>query len=80
MMDIFQGSDLDEIVNEMLSHMRTQIENPELRRSGLSFNRVLNINFHQLNLTRGNSYLPLPKWIASKNSIINTKNGDDECF
>ena len=30
MTEIFQVSDLNEIVNEMLAHMKTQIENPAL--------------------------------------------------
>ena len=53
MTEIFQGSDLDEIVNEMLAHMKTQIENPALSDSGSRFNEVLfiDVNFHQLNLT-----------------------------
>ena len=40
----------------------------------------MNINFHRLNLTRGSSYLPLPKWLAKKGTIINPKNSDMECF
>ena len=36
--------------------------------------------FHQLNLTRGSSYLPLPNWLARKKAIINPKNEDQECF
>ena len=31
MTEIFQDSDLNEIVNEMLAHMTTQIKNPALR-------------------------------------------------
>ena len=39
------------------------------------------VNFHQLNLTRGSSYFPLPDWISSKKVEINPKNEEDEeCF
>ena len=38
----------------------------------------MDIDFHKLNLTRGSSYLPLPKWIANKKAIINPKNEKDE--
>ena len=57
MTEIFQGSDLNEIVNEIFAHMRTQIENPALANSRFVFNEVLflDVNFHQLNLTRGGS-------------------------
>ena len=40
----------------------------------------MNIDFHQLNLTRGSSYGPLPKWLANKKAIINPCNKDQECF
>ena len=83
MTKIFQGIDLNEIVDGMLAHMITQIENPALVNSRLRFEEVLflEINFHQLNLTRGSSYNPLPKWIADKKAVINPKNkNDEECF
>ena len=83
MTEIFQGSDFNEIVNEMFAHLRMQIENPALTNSRFLFDEVLflDVNFHQLNLTRGSSYILLPSWIASKKAVINPKNEDDEeCF
>ena len=61
MMEVFQGSDLGEIIEKMFAHMQTQVENPALANSRFVFDRVLflDINFHKLNLTRGSSYLPL---------------------
>ena len=41
MTEIFQGSDLNEIVNEMFAHMVMQIRNPALRNSRFVFNEVL---------------------------------------
>ena len=40
----------------------------------------LDVNFHQLNLTKGRSYLPLPDFIAKRKAVINPQNGDEECF
>ena len=62
MMEIHQGSDLDEIVDEMLTHVKMQIENPALTNSRFVFDEVLfiDVNFYQLNLTRGSSYILLP--------------------
>ena len=61
MMEVFQGSDLGKIIEEMLAHMKTQVENPALVNSRFVFDGVLflDINFHKLNLTRGSSYLLL---------------------
>ena len=82
MTEVHRGSDLDEIVDGMIAHMETQIENPALLRSGFRLDDILRmeISFHQLNLTGGSSYLPLQKWIARKGGIINPQNEDDECF
>ena len=82
MANVYNLSDLDEIVNEMIAHMKEQIENPALLNSRFVFDEVLftNVDFHQLNLTRGSSYLPLSNWLACKKAIINPKYEDQECF
>ena len=53
-----------------------------LLNSRFRFDEVLflDINFHQLNLTRESSYPPLPDWLARKKAIINPQNEDEECF
>ena len=82
MLEVYNLSDMDEIVSSMIGHMCQQIENPALKDSKFVFDGVIhmNIDFHRLNLTRGSSYLPLPEWLAKKGSIINPKNSDMECF
>ena len=82
MTNVHRGSDSDQIVNEMIAHMKTQIDNPALLNSRFKFDEVLflNANFHRLNLTRGSSYLLLPDWLARKKVIINPHNDDEECF
>ena len=73
MTNVHRGSDLEQTVDEMITHMMTQIENPVLLNSRFTFYEVLflDINFHWLNLTRGSSYLLLPYWLARKKAIIN---------
>ena len=82
MTKVHRGSDLDEIVDGMIAHMKTQIENPTLTHSRLRFDVVLflDISFHWLNLTRGSSHIPLPDWVVKKKAIINPDNNDEECF
>ena len=82
MTSVYRGSDLDQIVDGMISHMRTQIENPALLNSRFVFDRVLHldVNFHQFNLTRGSSYLPLSNFIMNRKAVINPHNEDEECF
>ena len=82
MTNIYNLNNLDEIVLEIINNTKYQIENPTLLKSRFIFKEVLymDINIHQLNLTRGSSYLPLPDWLALKKAIINPKNEDQECF
>ena len=83
MMEAFQGSDMNELVDEMFAKMKTDIENPKLAESKFKINEIkfLDANFHKLNLTRGSSYLPLSESILRKKAVINPINPDDEeCF
>ena len=82
MTNVYNLSNIDEIVNEMIADIKGQIENPALLNSRFVFDEVLftNVDFHQLNLMRGSSYLPLPNWLAHKKAIINPKTEDQECF
>ena len=79
---VYRGSEMDQIVDGMTANMKFQIENPALLNSRFVFDEFLNldVNFHQLNLTRGSSYLPLPDWLARKKAIVNPHNDDEECF
>ena len=82
MMSVYRGSEPDQIVDEMTANMKFQIENRALLNSRFVFDEFLylDFNFHQLNLMRGSSYLPLPDWLASKKAIVNPHNDDEECF
>ena len=52
-MEVYRGSDLDVIVDGMITRMKTQIKNPALENSRLRFDDVLfpGVSFHWLNLT-----------------------------
>ena len=82
MTSVYRGSEKDQIVDGMIDNMKFQIENPALLNIRFVFDEFLylDVNFHQLNLTRGSSYLPLPDWLARKKAIVNPYNDDEECF
>ena len=82
MTSVYRGSETGQIVDGMIANMKFQIENPALLNSRFVFDEFLylDVNFHQLNLTRGSSYLPLPDWLARKKAIVNPHNNDEECF
>ena len=82
MTSVYRGSEPNQIVDRMIANMKFQIENPALLNSRFVFDEFLylDVNFHQLNLTRGSSYLPLPDWLARKKAIVNPYNDDEDCF
>ena len=83
MMEIFQGSNIDEILEKMFTYIKTQTENPALPKSGFTLDSImhLDISFHELQLTRGSTYINLPAWIGNKKAVINPQNQkDEECF
>ena len=82
MTSVYRESETDQILDGMIANMKFQIENPALLNSSFVFDEFLylDVNFHQLNLTRGSSYLPLPDWLARKKAIVNPHNNDEECF
>ena len=57
----------------MLAYIKAQIENPKFPGSGFTLDKIMNLymNFHRLALTRGGSYIELPKWLKSKKAVIN---------
>ena len=82
MTSVHRGSDLDQIVDGMIADMKTQIENSALLNGRFVFDEVLflDVNFHQLNLARGSSYLPLPDFITKRKAVINPQNGESFVF
>ena len=83
MTEFFEGSDTEALLSDMFAHIKSQVENPKLPKSGgYTFDHImhLDIDFHRLVLTGGGSYIKLPDWIANKKAIINPKNNDKECF
>ena len=82
MTNVYRGSDLGQTVNGMIAKMKTDIENPALLNTRFVFDEALyiDVNFHQLNLMRGSSYLLLPDYIANRKAVINPRNDDEECF
>ena len=73
---------MDQIVDGMITNKKFQIENQGLLNSRFVFDEFLylDVNFHQLNLMRGSSYLPLPDWLVRKKAIVNPHNDNEECF
>ena len=66
MLNVYNLSDMNEIVTQLIMHMAQQIEKLALANSRFIFDEVLHmdVEFHRWNLTRGSSYLPLPEWLA----------------
>jgi len=69
MTDVFQGSNVEDQLHRMFVHLKTQVKHPPLPKSGFTLDHIMHL--HKLVLTRGSSYIELPKWIANKKVVIN---------
>ena len=80
--EFFEGSDIYDLIQGMLAHIKIRVENPRMPDNGFSLDKIMHlyINFHRLVLTRGSSYIKLPKWLKGKKAVINPQNKDEECF
>ena len=82
MTEFFEASDINDLIERMLAYIKAQTESPKFPKSGFTLDKIMRmfIKFHRLVLTRGSSYIQLPKRIKSKKTVINPQNKDEECF
>ena len=82
MTGVFEGSDINNLIQRMLAHIKTPTGNTNFPESGFSLDKIIHlfINFHRLVLARGSSYNELPEWIQNKKTLTNPQNKDEECF
>ena len=82
MIEFFDATDINYLIERMLAYIKTQTENPKFPESGFTLDKIMHlyINFHRLVVTRGSSYTELPEWIKSKKAVINAQNKDEKCF
>ena len=75
MMEIFQGSDVEELIEHMFAHIKSQIENPVLPASGFTLDSTmhLDINFHKPVMTWTSSCIKLSSWITLEKVVVNPK-------
>ena len=85
--EIFMGSDTENIIdtlfNTILNRIQEAMETSNERGSGFTHDNVglLYYHFQRIDITRAESYIVSPDWIASKKTTINPKNEkDNECF
>ena len=50
MTKFFEGSNISDLIQGMLAHIKTQVENPRMPESGFSLDKIMHlyINFHRL--------------------------------
>ena len=53
MIEFFEGSDINDLIQRMFAYIKTQVENPQMPESGFTLDQImhLHINFHRLTLT-----------------------------
>ena len=76
------ATDENELYDTMINTIEHKIQTLEDEDSGWVFHSVIKLEMHTVAYKplSGESYIKLPKQIASKKAIINMENADDKCF
>src|SRR6218665_1494813 len=79
---ILDSTDENEVFNNAIDKILDAMASYQMRGSNWRFRQVVNLEINTAVHKRfqGSSYIPLPKFLASKKAIINMKNDDEECF
>ena len=82
MTEFFESSDIIDLIQIMLAHIKTQAENPRMPESGFSLDKIMNlyINFQRLALTQSDSFIELPEWLKNKKAVMKPQDKDEGCF
>ena len=82
MSQVYYTDKIDEFYNDSSAKIQTGIENFTNKKSGLEIDRCVKIylNIAKYEPFKGSSYVPLPKALANKKTIINVQNDDDRCL
>ena len=77
-----EGNDLEEMYVKMKDTIIERMINFMKLGNGWRFRSIVKLVVHTVKYTplKGSSYIPLPKYLITKNAIIKLKNEDDQCF
>ena len=84
--EIRSGDNTNDIITKLLESFLEKYEREEnILRNGSNYVfdcvDLTLMQFHSIELKRGSSYIPSPKWISDKRATINPKNlNDNNCF
>src|SRR5688572_15463940 len=79
---VLEATDVGEIYSDAVDKIKESMASYQMRGSNWRFKAVMNLDIDtgRYEPLKGNSYIPLPEYLANKKAIINLKNHDDECF
>ena len=80
---ILEGTDVDEVYNEMVDEIETAIQKTEnAEGSGWRFSKIIKLELHtaKWDPLNAGSYIDLPPFLKNKKALINMQNEDEECF
>ena len=76
------GTDEKELYDTMVERIIEKMATFQSKGSGWRLHSIIRLELHTVNYNplRGETWIPLPRGLASKNAIINMKNEDNKCF
>jgi len=79
---VLESTNKNELWSLLAEQVLEDLAKFEMNGSGLAFHSVVALDFHTIGYEplNGSSWVPLPKFLASKKALINMKNTDNQCF
>ena len=77
-----EATNESEVFDNFIKTIEERIQNFNKRGSNWRFQKVISLDIQMVEFRplNGSSYIPLPKFIANKNAVVNMKNEDIYCF
>ena len=74
-MIVLESTNLDELRTEIVEQILVNIAVFQMNGSGRTFHSIVSLDIHTMKYKplRGGTYIPLPKFLASKKALINMK-------
>jgi len=79
---VLESTDKNELWSLLTEQVLENLAKFQMNWSGWTFHSIVALDIHTVGYKplTGSSWVPLPKFLASKKALINMKNTDNQCF
>jgi len=79
---VLESTNKNELWSLLVEQVLEDLAKFQMNRSGWTFHAIVALDIHTIEYEplNGSSWVPLPKFLASKKALISMKNTDNQCF